>query len=47
MVYWRYQVWLGHKRYMYRLLESLGEDVSDFDPRKVYRKAKSKAPTAD
>lgn len=38
LVYWRYQAWLGHKRYMYRLLETLGEDVTDFDPRKVYRK---------
>lgn len=32
LLYARYQAWLGHKRYMYRLLESLGEDVSDFDP---------------
>lgn len=39
LVYWRYQAWLGHKRYMYRLLESLGEDVSDFDPRRIYRRA--------
>lgn len=38
LVYWRYQAWLGHKRYMYRLLETLGEDVTDFDPRKMYRK---------
>lgn len=38
LAYWRYQAWLGHKRYMYRLLESLGEDVSDFDPHKIYRK---------
>ena len=37
LLYIRYQQWLGHKRYMYRLLESLGEDVTDFDPRKVYR----------
>lgn len=43
LVYWRYQVWLGHKRYMYRLLETLGEDVSDFDPHKIYRKAGSRA----
>ena len=42
LVYWRYQAWLGHKRYMYRLLESLGEDVSEFDPRKVYRRTGSK-----
>ena len=39
LVYWRYQSWLGHKRYMYRLLESLGEDVSEFDPRRIYRRA--------
>ena len=39
LVYWRYQAWLGHKRYMYRLLETLGEDVSEFDPRRIYRRA--------
>ena len=39
LVYWRYQVWLGHKRYLFRLLETLGEDMTDYDPRKVYRKA--------
>jgi hypothetical protein len=45
LVYWRYQAWLGHKRYMYRLLETLGEDVSDFDPRRVYRRAgKARSP---
>jgi len=38
LAYWRYQAWLGHKRYMYRLLETLGEDVSDFDAAKVYRR---------
>jgi hypothetical protein len=27
---------------MYRLLESLGEDVTDFDPRHIYRKVGSK-----
>jgi hypothetical protein len=43
LVYLRYQAWLGHKRYMYRLLESLGEDVSDFDPRAVYRKTGTRA----
>src|SRR5207253_11266499 len=40
LVYLRYQAWLGHKRYIYRLLESLGEDVSDFHPDQVYRKTK-------
>ena len=43
LVYWRYQAWLGHKRYMYRLLESLGEDVSDFDPRRIYRRVGGKS----
>ncbi|MEX2219639.1 MAG: hypothetical protein WD749_12870 [Phycisphaerales bacterium] len=43
VVYWRYQAWLGHKRYMYRLLESLGEDVSDFDPAKRYRRTRTTA----
>jgi hypothetical protein len=43
LVYWRYQIWLGHKRYMYRLLESLGEDMSDYDPRKVFRRAGTKS----
>lgn len=38
LVYQRYQAWLGHKRYMYRLLESLGEDVSGFDPLKANRR---------
>ncbi len=45
LVYWRYQAWLGHKRYMYRLLESLGEDVSDFDPRRMYRRANTTSTT--
>jgi hypothetical protein len=40
LAYWRYQAWLGSKRYMYRLLETLGEDVSDFDMQKRYRKVK-------
>lgn len=40
LLYVRYQQWLGHKRYMYRLLESLGEDVSEFDPGKIYRPVK-------
>lgn len=37
----RYQRWLDHKRFGYRLLESLGEDVSDWDPypRRRYRHA--------
>jgi hypothetical protein len=43
LAYWRYQSWLGHKRYMYRLLETLGEDVSEFDPAKVFRRASDKA----
>ena len=43
LVYWRYQAWLGHKRYMYRLLETLGEDVTDFDPRHKYRRTGAKA----
>jgi hypothetical protein len=38
LVYIRYQAWLGSKRYMYRLLESLGEDVSDFDYRQQLRR---------
>ncbi|MFN0132365.1 MAG: hypothetical protein ACKVW3_07540 [Phycisphaerales bacterium] len=38
LVYSRYNAWLGHKRYMYRLLETLGEDVSGFDPHRVNRK---------
>jgi hypothetical protein len=38
LLYVRYQTWLGHKRYMYRLLESLGEDVSDFDNTRAYRR---------
>lgn len=37
LVYRRYQAWLGHRRYMYRLLETLGEDVSDFDPSRANR----------
>jgi len=37
LVWRRYQQWLGHKRYSYRLLESLGEDVSDWDASRVYR----------
>jgi hypothetical protein len=40
LVYWRYRAWLGHKRYIYRLLESLGEDVSDFSPDQAYRRTK-------
>lgn len=40
LLYVRYQQWLGHKRYMYRLLESLGEDVSEFDPDRIYRPVK-------
>jgi hypothetical protein len=43
LMYLRYQAWLGHKRYMYRLLESLGEDVSDFEPHQMYRKTKVRA----
>ncbi|MFM9995433.1 MAG: hypothetical protein ACKVU4_06480 [Phycisphaerales bacterium] len=42
LVYIRYQQWLGHKRYLYRLLETLGEDVSDFDPMRVDRRVKVK-----
>ncbi|MBL9031560.1 MAG: hypothetical protein JNM80_07605 [Phycisphaerae bacterium] len=38
LIHARYNAWLGHKRYMYRLLETLGEDVSDFDPHRVNRK---------
>jgi hypothetical protein len=38
LLYMRYQAWLGHKRYMYRLLETLGEDVSDFDAGRKYRR---------
>lgn len=38
LVYWRYQAWLGHKRYIFRLLETLGEDMSAFDPRLIYRR---------
>lgn len=36
----RYQQWLGHKRYMYRLLETLGEDVTDWNMERTYRKPK-------
>jgi hypothetical protein len=36
----RYQQWLGHRRYMYRLLETLGEDVTDFHPSKSIRAVK-------
>jgi hypothetical protein len=43
LMYLRYQSWLGHKRYMYRLLETLGEDVSDFQPHKMYRSTKVRA----
>jgi hypothetical protein len=43
LMYLRYQAWLGHKRYMYRLLETLGEDVSDFQPHKMYRSTKVRA----
>ena len=46
LVYWRYQAWLGHKRYMYRLLESLGEDMSEFDPRRIYRRAGTTSTTS-
>jgi hypothetical protein len=46
LIYARYQAWLGHKRYMYRLLESLGEDVSGFDPRKTYRRVRGTTPRA-
>lgn len=42
LVYIRYQQWLGHKRYMYRLLETLGEDVSEFDPARADRRVKVK-----
>jgi hypothetical protein len=42
LMYIRYQAWLGHKRYLYRLLETLGEDVSDFDFHKRYRAAKKR-----
>jgi hypothetical protein len=38
LLYARYQAWLGHKRYMYRLLETLGEDVSDFDSGQTFRR---------
>lgn len=41
LIYRQYQIWLGHKRYMYRLLETLGEDVSEFDPHKMYRRVKA------
>ena len=41
LAYWRYQAWLGSKRYMYRLLETLGEDVTEFDTHKRYRKIKT------
>lgn len=30
----KYRQWLQHKTYLYRLLESLGEDVSELKPRK-------------
>jgi hypothetical protein len=43
LVYSRYQAWLGHKRYMYRLLETLGEDVSEFDPGKRFRRIQATA----
>jgi hypothetical protein len=42
LAYHRYQVWLGSKRYMYRLLESLGEDVSEFSPHEANRRIKVK-----
>ncbi len=38
----RYQQWLGYKRYMYRLLETLGEDVSDWNMEQTYRAPKVK-----
>ncbi len=38
----RYQQWLGYKRYMYRLLETLGEDVSDWNMERTYRAPKVK-----
>jgi hypothetical protein len=37
-----YRRWLGQKRYAYRLLESLGEDVSDFTPDQMYRVLKTR-----
>lgn len=40
LVYIRYQQWLGHKRYIYRLLESLGEDVSDWTMDQTYRRTR-------
>lgn len=40
LLWWRYQQWLGHKRYMYRLLETLGEDVSDWNMDQTFRKPK-------
>lgn len=42
LVHRRYQDWLGHRRYIYRLLETLGEDVSDFDPAQSVRPVKAK-----
>lgn len=42
LLYVRYQRWLGHKRYMFRLLESLGEDVSGFDVASSDRRVKTK-----
>ena len=40
-----YRRWLGHKRYAYRLLESLGEDVSGFTPDQMYRVLKTRRPS--
>jgi hypothetical protein len=44
-LYVRYQQWLGHKRYIYRLLETLGEDVSDFDLERRYRAPRTRRRT--
>ncbi len=40
LLWWRYQQWLGHKRYMFRLLETLGEDVSDWSMDQQYKKTR-------
>lgn len=39
----RFRHWLGHKRYTFRVLETLGEDVSDYTPHQMYRATKVKA----
>lgn len=36
----RYKQWLGHKRYIFRLLETLGEDVSDWTMDQTYRRTR-------